>query len=61
MADDAVYIYPAYNKWDDASLDRGNDWEDSNFGIKVAKYTTRIFNLAFLYGDNPKLTIKNKN
>ena len=30
MADDAVCSYPAYNKSDGASLDRRNDWENSN-------------------------------
>ena len=61
MADDAVCSYPAYNKSDGASLDRRNDWETSNFTIKVNKYITRVFDLAFLYGVNAKLTIKNKN
>jgi hypothetical protein len=61
MADDAVCSYPAYNKSDDASLDRRNDWENSNFTIKITKHITRIFDLAFLYGVNAKLTIKNKN
>ncbi|MDC0586311.1 hypothetical protein OAP06_00985 [Gammaproteobacteria bacterium] len=61
MADDAVCSYPAYNKSDGASLDRRNDWENSNFTIKITKHITRIFYLAFLYGVNAKLTIKNKN